>query len=53
MWYNILLKKPEGLHIETRGTKPLNSKSERSDLKTAANTEHKSYKNKYLSLLLQ
>jgi hypothetical protein len=31
MCYDILLKKTEGIQIETRGTRSLNSKSERSD----------------------
>jgi hypothetical protein len=35
MCYYILLKMPEGLHLETRGTRPLHSKSEESDLKNS------------------
>jgi hypothetical protein len=53
MCYNILLKKPEGLHIEARGTRPLNFKLEGFDLKIAAYAVYKSYKNKHLSLPLQ
>jgi len=36
MCYHILLQRPEGLHHEKKGTRPLNSKPEGSDLKTTA-----------------